>query len=204
MGIRSWNPSKDCGGCRVAACSRGAPFFWRGTSNGHDLTFHVDSWIDVARQWRSGILYPHWAAFANYGSGEPRFVFYPPISWTSGALLGLVLALAGCARHVFRAGVIAAGVSMYLFAREWLEDRTAIVAAILYAVNPYLLVVIYERGAFAEMIAAIWLPGILLFALRERGGFAAQLASARTSHGRRLAHEPCRLRSLRVTCWRSS
>ncbi|HEY3926944.1 MAG TPA: hypothetical protein VGL89_01100 [Candidatus Koribacter sp.] len=29
---------------------------------------------------------------------------------------------------------------------------------------------IYERGAFAEMIAAIWLPGILLFALRDRGG----------------------------------
>ena len=159
-------------GIPVAAVLAVLPFLWRGTSNGHDLTFHVNSWIDVAHQWRSGILYPHWAAFANYGSGEPRFAFYPPISWAAGALIGSVLPWQAVPGTLSVLVMIAAGVSMYLFAREWLEESTAIVAAILYAVNPYLLVVIYERGAFAEMIAAVWLPGMLLFALRERGGFA--------------------------------
>lgn len=147
------------------------PFFWRGTSNGHDLPFHVNSWIEVARQWKAGIVYPHWAALANYGSGEPRFVFYPPVSWMAGALLGSILPWAAAPGTLSALVMVAAGISMYLFASEWIERRAAVVAAVLYAVNPYLLVVIYERGAFAEMIAAIWLPGILLFALRERGGF---------------------------------
>jgi len=149
-----------------------APFFWRGTSNGHDLPFHVNSWIEVGRQWKSGILYPHWAAFANFGNGEPRFVFYPPISWTIGALLGLILPWQAVPGTLAALVCTAAGVSMYLFASEWLDTQTAVLAAILYAVNPYQLIVIYERGAFAEMIASIWIPGILLFALRERGSFA--------------------------------
>ncbi len=147
------------------------PFLWRGTSNGHDLTFHVNSWIEVARQWKAGILYPHWAVFANYGSGEPRFVFYPPVSWMAGALLGLALPWQAVPGTLAALVAMAAGISMYLLAREWLDERTAVVAAILYAVNPYLLVVVYERGAFAELIGCVWLPGMLLFALRERGGF---------------------------------
>lgn len=148
------------------------PFFWFGTSNGHDLTFHVNSWIEVARQWKSGVFYPHWATFANYGNGEPRFVFYPPISWTAGALLGSFLPWSAVPGTLSALVCIAAGLSMYLFAREWTDDHTAVLAAVLYAVNPYQLVVIYERAAFAEMIASIWLPGMLLFALRERGGLA--------------------------------
>ncbi|ABF41734.1 hypothetical protein Acid345_2733 [Candidatus Koribacter versatilis Ellin345] len=149
-----------------------SPFFWRGTSNGHDLPFHVNSWIEVGRQWKSGILYPHWAAFANFGSGEPRFVFYPPISWTLGALLGLALPWQAVPGTLAALVCIAAGISMYLFASEWLDAQTAVLAAVLYAVNPYQLIVIYERGAFAEMIASIWIPGILLFAMRERSSFA--------------------------------
>ena len=36
-------------------------------------------------------IYPHWAESANYLAGEPRFVFYPPLSWIVGGLLGVVL-----------------------------------------------------------------------------------------------------------------
>jgi hypothetical protein len=147
------------------------PYLWRGTSNGDDMTFHVNTWIEVVRQWKAGILYPHWAAFANYGSGEPRFIFYPPISWMSGALLGLVLPWSAVPGTLCVLVCIAAGISMYLFAREWVDDGTAALAAALYAVNPYELVLIYQRAAFAELVASIWLPGILLFALRERGTF---------------------------------
>lgn len=148
------------------------PFFWHGTSNGHDLTFHVNSWIDVAHQWGAGVLYPHWAVWANFGSGEPRFVFYPPVSWAMGSLLGMVLPWAAVPGALSALACVAAGASMFLLAREWLDDRTAVLAAIIYAANPYQLVLIYERAAFGELISSIWLPGILLFALRQRGGFA--------------------------------
>jgi uncharacterized membrane protein len=66
------------------------PLAFRGTSCGQDFDFHLQSWMEAAQQWRDGILYPHWVASANYGAGEPRFVFYPPFSWTLGAFLGTI------------------------------------------------------------------------------------------------------------------
>src|SRR3954469_6819407 len=67
------------------------PFLKLGIPSGHDFEFHVNSWIEVVDHWKEGVIYPHWAALAHYGYGEARFIFYPPISWTLGAFLGLIL-----------------------------------------------------------------------------------------------------------------
>lgn len=140
--------------------------FWLGLPSGHDFEFHVNSWMEVASQWRHGILYPRWAALANFGYGEPRFVFYPPASWMLGAALGSVLPWWLVPIVYVWVVLTAAGWSMFVLARSFLSARHAAFAAVLYAVNPYHLVIVYWRSAFAELMAAIWLPLLLLWVLR--------------------------------------
>src|SRR5579885_565612 len=75
-----------------------------------------------------------------------------PWKLVPGAYIWLVLTLAGW--------------SMFLLARTWLPQRDSIFAAVLYATNPYHLVIVYWRSAMAELMAAIYLPLLLLMVLR--------------------------------------
>jgi 6-pyruvoyl-tetrahydropterin synthase related domain len=147
-------------------------FFVRGNSCGHDFDFHLLSWMEVARAWHAGLLYPHWVQNANYGAGEPRLIFYPPGSWLLGALLGSLVGWHAAPIVFVVLTLLAGGGSMYLLAREWLPVPAATFAACLYAANPYALFVAYERGAFGELLASAWLPLLVLFALRRRGSIA--------------------------------
>jgi hypothetical protein len=142
------------------------PFIKLGIPSGHDFEFHFNSWIEVAEHWRQGSFYPHWAALAHYGYGEARFIFYPPFSWTLGALLGLVLPWKFVPAAYIWIVLTLAGWSMFRLAREWFSDRDAIFVAVLYAANPYNLVIVYWRSALAELMAAIYLPLLLLLILR--------------------------------------
>ena len=55
---------------------------------------------------------------------------------------------------------------MHALARRWLNGRDALFAACLYAANPYHLLIVYWRSAFAELLAAWLLPLLLLFLLK--------------------------------------
>jgi len=144
------------------------PFFWKGIPSGHDFEFHMFSWIEVVSQWKQGILYPRWASLAHWGYGEARFLFYPPASWMLGAALGVLLPWKLVPGAYIWITLCLAGVSMLRLAREWLPPRDALFAAVLYAVNPYHMVIVYWRSAFAELLAAALLPLLLLALMRLR------------------------------------
>jgi hypothetical protein len=143
-----------------------APLALRGTSCGQDFDFHYDSWISVVHHWHQGVLYPNWLGSANYGAGEPRFVFYPPLSWALGAFLGLVLPWTWTPVAFILICLITSGAACYHMARHWMPPATATLAAGLYLTNPYLLFVVYERSALGEFMAAAWFPLLILYALR--------------------------------------
>ncbi len=126
------------------------------------------SWMGVLGQWRQGIVYPRWDALAHWGYGEARFLFYPPASWTLGAALGAILPWKLAPGAYCWIALTLAGFSMYRLARAWLPAPDALFAAAFYAANPYHLLIVYWRSAFAELLAAALLPLLLLAILRLR------------------------------------
>src|SRR6266700_2367350 len=143
------------------------PFVKFGIPSGHDFEFHFNSWIEVIEHWKQGVLYPHWGAMAHYGYGEARFIFYPPASWTLGAMLGAILPWKLVTGAYVWIALTLSGCSMFLLVRRWLPRADAIFAAAVYAANPYHLVIVYWRSAFAELLAAAYLPLLLLLVLRS-------------------------------------
>jgi len=152
----------------LAAALATLPLLLHGPSCGHDFDFHLVSWMDAQASWRQGVLYPHWAASANFGAGEPRFIFYPPLTWMLGAALGsgLPWALVPLAlTYLLLAGT---GLATRALARQALADAPATLAGCFAIFSGYTLFTAYERTAFGELAGGIWIPLLLLFALRER------------------------------------
>lgn len=143
-----------------------SPILWWEIPSGHDFEFHVFSWMEVLGQWKQGVVYPRWAALAHWGYGEARFLFYPPASWTLGAALGAVLPWKIVPAAYCWIVLTLAGVAMYRLSQEWLNAKDALFAAAFYALNPYHLLIVYWRSAYAELLAAALLPLLLLCLLR--------------------------------------
>ena len=152
------------------------PFLHFGIPSGHDFEFHFHSWLEAADAWRNGLMYPHWAALEHYDYGEARFIFYPPLSWSLGSALGFVLPWKLVPAAYIWIALTLSGASMFLLARQWFSRADALFAAAFYAANPYHLVIVYWRSAFAELLAAAYLPLLVLFALQSEEGRARVIA----------------------------
>jgi hypothetical protein len=144
------------------------PLLLRGPSCGHDFEFHLQSWLDAAQQLRHGTLDPQWAFSPAWNAGEPRFVFYPPASWLLGAFLSLIFPFSLVPAAFTWIALSAAGLAMFRLARAVAPTPVALLASAIYLANPYMLFTAFERTAYGELLAAAWLPLLLLAAITDR------------------------------------
>jgi hypothetical protein len=142
------------------------PEWLRGPSCGHDFDFHLVSWIDAQHSWRHGILYPHWTPTPNFEAGEPRFIFYPPLTWMLGALLGTILPWRIVPLVITFLLLAAPGLATRALARQVYDDGVSTLAGCAALFSGYALFTAYERSAFAEMTGGFWVPLMLMLLLR--------------------------------------
>ena len=97
--------------------------------------------------------------------GSPASCFTRPLSWLLGALLLLTLPSAVVPAAFTFLALSLAGGGMYALGRRFTTPAGALLASALYLANPYLLFTAFERSAFAELLAAAWMPWLLRAAL---------------------------------------
>jgi hypothetical protein len=153
------------------------PQLIRGNSCGHDFDVHLVSWLDCVNAWHHGIPYPHWAPSPNYGAGEPRFVFYPPLTWMLGAALGLIFGWHFAPIALTFLTLAATGLATRALALEVLDDLPATLAGCASLFSLFTLFTAYERSSFPEFAGGFWLPLIILFVLRDRNASPCPILS---------------------------
>ena len=152
----------------LAATVAIVPQLLRGNSCGHDFDYHFVSWLNCLNGWRHGIVYPHWAASGNYRAGDPRLLFYPPLTWMLGAALGAIFSWTLVPIVLTFLLLAATGLAVRALARPALDDGPATLAGCAALFSGYTLFTAYERTAFGELAGCIWIPLLLLFVLRDR------------------------------------
>jgi hypothetical protein len=152
----------------LAALIAVGPLLVRGAPRGSDFDFHFTSWLDAERDITMGALHPHWADSPNLGAGEPRFVFYPPLTWAAGAILGIILPWPAVPIVLLFLMLAGTGLANRALGREVMEEGPATLAGCVAIFFGYALFCAYRRAAYGELAAGIWIPLILLLMLRRR------------------------------------
>src|SRR5207302_7352365 len=101
--------------------------------------------------------------------GEPRFIFYPPLSWMLGAGLSFVVSWNAVPGVFIVIAQTIAGLCSFALTRRFLPKNAALFGAACYAANPYALLIVYMRSDFAEELACALLPLVVLTALQLCG-----------------------------------
>ncbi len=122
-----------------------------------------------------GDLYPRWLMEMNGGLGSPVFFFYPPAPYFLTSVLRPFfpndpngLHQLGVAASV---ALIGSGLTAYLWLKDLVDAKAALIAAILYMAMPYHLAAdLYVRASFAEYWTFVWMPLILYFVQRIIAG----------------------------------
>lgn len=130
--------------------------------NGDDIAQHYWWTTEFAKGLRAGELYPQWLSGAYGGRGSPVMFYYPPLPFYVSSLFTLLGAdpLNALALSCWVA-LSLSGISMYALTRSLLPPRLSLIAAAFYITVHYHLFDLYQRFAYNELWAFVWIPLVL-------------------------------------------
>ncbi len=134
----------------------------------HDGQDHVARIANFYQNLTEGNIIPRWAGNLNWGYGHPILEFlYPLPSYLASLFHFFGFTLVDSVKFVFGISFVLSAITMYFFVKELLSDeKTALLAGLLYVIAQYRFVDLYVRGAIGEHVAFIFPPLIFYFLLK--------------------------------------
>jgi len=167
----------------------------------HDGQDHVARIANFYQSLQEGNLVPRWAENLNWGYGHPILMFlYPLPSYVASFFHFFGFSFVDSTKWVFGLSFIFSIVTMYLWLRQFLSEKAAIIGALLYGYAPYHFVDLYVRGAIGELVAFVFPPLILYFIykLSQKNSYWYVLGGALSLAGFILAHNAVSLMFLPI------
>ena len=121
---------------------------------GHDATEYLPRMVEFHENIRNGVLLPRWAPDLSHGTGQPLFLYNPPVLYYAAEfwrLLGFNFVRSmnlGCITLV-----LASAAGIFLLGRLYFGDPGGWLAAAAYLYAPYFAANLYVRTAWAEFAA---------------------------------------------------
>lgn len=117
--------------------------------------------------WDEGVIWPQWHTLLYYGYGYPVFKFAPPIVYVIVSILAELLPNFIVAFKLFILLVCANyGISMYMWAREYLSRTGAFLAATAYLFATYRFRELFVQGNYPQFFAWSLFPWIMFSFMR--------------------------------------
>ncbi len=133
----------------------------------HDGLDHAIRIASFYKSLTEGNLIPRWAGELNWGYGHPVLMFlYPLPSYLASFFHFVGFSFVDSLKILFGSAFILSGIFMYLWLRKFLNDKAAIIGAVLYLFAPYRFIDLYVRGAIGEHVAFLFLPLVLYAILK--------------------------------------
>ena len=125
-------------------------------------TLHAFRIYELHRCLSDGQIPCRWAPDLGNGYGAPLFNYYPPLPYYAGDLLHrLGLSYLRAVDALYIAGLLGAGLSMFVLGRRLWGGLGGLVSAVAYVYAPYLALDVYMRGALAELWGLAFAPALL-------------------------------------------
>jgi hypothetical protein len=151
------------------------PLFSSSVLWGHDGFVYFPRLVEVHQSITHGVLVPRWAPDLGRGTGQPLFLFHPPMIYYFGELWHLLGFDFVTAMNLACAVVVLLSAAcMFLLARLYFGDAGGWLGAAAYLYAPYFAVDLYVRSAMEEFAAfpffALALYGFGAFAKHRKLG----------------------------------
>jgi hypothetical protein len=140
-----------------------SPLFPAGLPNIADAPIHLFRTMELVSCWKDGVYFPRWAPNLAFGYGYPLFDFAPPLPYfIAGALHVIGFSLETSIELLAMLCMAAYGFGMYLFARNILGRRGALLAAGAYVYAPFRFrEVLLYGGNYPQILAIGLFPWVL-------------------------------------------